>query len=92
MRLAAKGGGTGEDIGKHVVGLRELEHDRVCVYFGHLSRLAVDHHEGGREWNKLLVTIHILIPEEEVIGGKGVSIAPFHPPSQVQDKRTSVVL
>ncbi len=65
-----------------VVRLRGHEADGGCVHLLEGDGLAVDghHREGNRD--QLLVQIHLLVPEHEVVSREGCAVAPPHPTAE----------
>src|SRR3989442_8121893 len=79
---AANGSSTGEHLGEYRVRVRKGEPDGVGVHLLDLPRLAINSHKERGGGDQILVLVHILVPEDKIVGGKGATIAPLHPPTQ----------
>ncbi len=65
-----------------IVRLRRDEPDRARVDLLDGDRLAVDGHHGQGYRHQLLVQVDVLVPEDEVVGGERLPVAPPHPAAQ----------
>ena len=85
-------GQRGDLVDEHVVGLVELEGDGVVVDLLDGALLAADGHERRLGFVQLLVQVHVLVPEHDVVGGKGLPIGPLHAFAQFDDDGLTAVL
>src|SRR5438270_11334593 len=74
----------GEHDGQGIVRLGRDEPDRACVHLFDHDRLAGHHHHGQRGGHQVLVQVEVLVPEDEVVGGEGVPVAPPHASTEEQ--------
>ena len=75
---------AGDHRGEQEIRVLELELDRDLVDLDQLALFAAGRHVGDRVRHDVLVEVHVLIPEHEIIGGEGRAVAPFHAAAEVQ--------
>ena len=84
-RLAAADlGVAGKLARKQEVRIVELEQDGGFVDLADASRLAVGGKFRRRRFDQVLVLVHVLVPEHEIIGGERRAVGPFHALAQEQ--------
>src|SRR5262245_47301816 len=76
--MAAEGGRARQHVGEEVVRLRESELDGVLIDLLDRALLAVDRHRRRLDRVEVVVLVEILVPEDDVVGGEGLSVAPLH--------------
>ena len=83
--------GAAHDRGDQRIRLLELQRDRGVVDLVETARLAVDRKLRKRSRHEVLVAVDVLVPEHEIVGGKGLAIRPFVSLAQVQHQRSVAV-
>src|SRR5262249_11887552 len=69
----------------------ELERDGGVVDLAHPPLLAIDGELRRRRLDEVLVLIHVLVPEHEIVGGERRAVRPLHALAQI-DRGVAAVL
>ena len=80
-----------QDVHEEEVRLGKLEDDGVVVALVQAARLSVHHEVRMRRRLDILVQVHIVVPEDEVIRREGLAVGPLHPFPEEDDHDLAVV-